>query len=101
MKAIAAHVVLVLAVLGPGGLAVADDHAVLGRKIMVRDPGPDPLRRKVVGLGKEVLSNDAVIGNPVAAGATLTLFTLGGTAAEQAFPLPAAGWHPVSVLGFS
>jgi hypothetical protein len=101
MKTIAARAALALTVLWLGGRALADDHIILGRKILIRDPSGDPLRRKVVGLGKEVLSNDAVVGNPVTSGATLTVFTTGGTGVEQSFALPAAGWRPVSVLGFT
>jgi hypothetical protein len=70
----------------------AADQAVLGKRLLVKDPKPglDPTKRKIIAEGKEKHSPDLIIGDPTLAGATVTVFEVGATSTSEAFVLPAA-----------
>jgi hypothetical protein len=73
---------------------------VLGKKFQVKNPSVDVTKRKVVGHAKEKPSNDTIVGNPVANGASLRVIANGGTDSAQTFFLPKEGWKPISTLGY-
>jgi len=88
----------------------AEGLSVLGKTFMVRDPAPgsDPSRRSVVVLGKEARSDDVVVGNPIAAGATIELTADGDSPTTQTVRLPpgppdatSAGWKMLGTSGYS
>jgi hypothetical protein len=87
-------------------LDVAAGHAatqtVLGSQLLVSDPKPgvDATKRKISGHGKEKMSDDTIVGDPTAAGATLMVYLTGAATAGQAFPMPAAFWRRTSI-GFT
>src|SRR4051812_18135840 len=87
----------VLLLLAAAPVARAAEHVVLGKKLLIADPTGDPVRRRVVGLGKEGPgSADLVVGDPSITGATVTIFAAGATPSEQTLTLPVVGWRPVS-----
>jgi YVTN family beta-propeller protein len=61
-------------------------QGILGKRLLVRNPS-SPTRRKFVILAKEAASTNAIVGNPMTAGATLRLHVLGNTETEQVFIL--------------
>jgi DNA-binding beta-propeller fold protein YncE len=69
----------------------AADQTILGAELLVRNPEPifNPAKRKVVATAKEVASPHTIVGNPVAAGASLSITANGGTPSAQIFALPA------------
>jgi hypothetical protein len=94
------------------GLAGAADQTVLGKTFVVKDPqaGVDPSYRTVVARGKELLSDNAVVGDPVANGATVEIIANGASPTVQVFTLlPGAavsgspGWKTLGdpILGYS
>lgn len=74
-----------------GSLALAADQTILGRVLTVKNPG-DPIKRKVVGVGKEKASPNTIVGNPTLVGPTgggiLRVIANGGTPGDQTFVLP-------------
>ena len=62
-------------------------QGILGKRLLVRNPSANPTRRKVVILAKEAGSSNTIVGNPLAAGATLRLHVLGNIETEQVFIL--------------
>lgn len=74
-----------------GSLALAADQTILGRVLTVKNPG-DPIKRKVVGVGKEKASPNTIVGNPTLAGPSgggiLRVIANGGTGSDQTFLLP-------------
>lgn len=70
----------------PGAVRAAD-QAVLGKAFVVKDPGV-PEKRKVVVKAVEQASDDTVVGDPTADGATLTIRVDGTTPGEQTWTLP-------------
>jgi ELWxxDGT repeat protein len=85
-------------------LGMPAPQIVLGKSLAVKDPAPgvDPARRSVVVVGKETASDDTVVGNPLANGATIEIIANGAGATAQTFTLPAgaaapgvAGWKAV------
>jgi len=64
----------------------AADQTVLGNQLLVKD-NLAPNGRKIVVKAKEVGSDDSIVGDPVANGATLTVFAYGGTSTSQTFTL--------------
>jgi hypothetical protein len=74
--------------------AYAAEQVVLGTTFVVRDSAPvvDPTRRSVVVKGREIASNDTLVGNPVADGATLEINANGAFQESQTLTLPAAFW---------
>src|SRR3954452_24318291 len=92
--------------------ARAADQTVLGKTFTVKDsqPGVDPAFRSIVVLGQEFPSDDAIVGDPVANGATVDIIANGSTPTNQPFILPAGpsvsgspGWKALGnpILGYS
>ena len=54
---------------------------VFGQSFVVKDPlpGVDPSRRRVTVLGREPLSDDILVGNPIVNGATVQIIAHGGS----------------------
>lgn len=65
----------------------AADQTVLGSQLSVADPGA-PEKRKVGVSAKEKGTDNTIVGDPVANGATLSIHLTGGSAAGQTFNLP-------------
>jgi hypothetical protein len=81
--------------LAAGGPAVAETYAVLGGKIVVRDPAgiESPERRRVSVVAHDKRNEDPFNGDPTLDGATLTVTTRGdGVEYSETYVLPAAGW---------
>jgi phospholipase C len=66
----------------------AADQTVLGAKFSVQDTGV-PEKRKVSFQAKEKGTDNTIVGDPVANGATLNIHLTGGTVDGQTFTLPA------------
>ena len=85
-----------------GTSARAADQTILGRLLLVKDPAPDaspdPTKRKIKVLGKELPSTNTIVGDPTTMGASLRVIANGATDYDQTFPLPAAGWAGVPGL---
>src|SRR4051812_33686186 len=79
--------------------AAATDHAVLGKRLLVKNLGAAS-NAKVVLEAVERGSDDAVAGDPSAAGATLSISLYGSTPSAQVFTLPAAQWSGDASRGF-
>ena len=77
----------------------AADHTVLGSKLVVKNPGA-PEQRKISVKAKEASSDDALTGDPVANGATLTVRINNGTSDTQTYNLPAGSWTGDATAGF-
>src|SRR5206468_3486201 len=77
----------------------AADHTVLGSKLVVKNPGA-PEQRKISVKAKEASSDDALTGDPVASGATLTVRINNGTSDTQTYNLPAGSWTGDATAGF-
>jgi pimeloyl-ACP methyl ester carboxylesterase len=92
-----ARLALVLAVLS-ATLAPAAQQSLLGTKLLVQNPSPNPALRKLLVQAKATAMG--LVGDPRVSGATLRVITQGGTPADQTFPLPAAGWRALGVSGF-
>src|SRR5262249_9561399 len=76
---------------------------ILGRKILVKDPTGSEPGRTVIALGKESATDigSAIVGDPVANGATLRVIAKGTTPSDQTYPLDAAGWRAAGTgVGF-
>lgn len=67
--------------------AHAADHTVLGSQFMVKNPST-PDKRKVSVQAKELASDDAIVGDPVTNGATLTIRINNGSSNNQVYSLP-------------
>jgi hypothetical protein len=84
----------------------AADQTILGKSFVVKDPKPgvDASLRTVVVLGKELSSDDTIVGDPIANGATIEVIANGATPTTQTFTLPAgAGWKALGSqpIGYS
>ena len=80
-------------------LAPPSAQTVLGKRLVVRNPSlPD--QRRIVGLGKERNTDNAILGNPVANGASLQIIANGTSSSTQIFSLPAGGWRRNGPGGF-
>ena len=79
------------------GSALAADQTVLGYKMRVSDPlpGVNPSKRTVLAMAKERPTDETIVGDPVADGATLELIVNGTTSTSQSIALP-AGAPPIS-----
>jgi hypothetical protein len=75
---------------------------ILGKKLLVKDPSGNEPQRAVIALGKETATDigPAVLGNPVANGATLRVIANGGTDSDQTYVLDASGWSVLGSTGF-
>jgi len=73
-------------------VALANAHAaeqtVRGNVFVVKNPGT-PDQRKISMTAKEPFSDDTLVGNPVANGATVTVTAKGATPTEETYALPA------------
>ena len=83
-----------------GAAAWTADQTILGRVFIVKDPAPDaspdPTKRVIKVLAKEVSSPNTIVGDPTVTGATLRIIANGANDYDQTFPMPAAGWIPLS-----
>jgi hypothetical protein len=95
---VAVSLVLLVALSAP-----AADQTILGKVLLVKDPG-NPAKRKVVVLAVEKKSPDTIVGDPTATGARLTVQVEGTTASAAAYELPAgdaaAFWSGDAAKGF-
>src|SRR5262245_3980212 len=70
------------------GLAGAADQTILGRSLLVKNPG-DPAKRTIASSAKESASPNTITGNPTlagsAGGAMLTVIANGANPATQTF----------------
>lgn len=88
--------------------AHAADQTVLGRDLTVKNPST-PDKRSVVVKAKETATDDTLVGNPVANGASVTITLDGTTSSSGAFVLPAGTsaitgkpfWSGDAVKGFT
>jgi hypothetical protein len=71
------------------GLAGAADQTILGRSLIVKNPG-SPDRRKITSSAKESASPNTVVGDPTLSGggAVLTVIANGVNPTSQSFNLP-------------
>jgi hypothetical protein len=74
--------------------ALAADHSILGRSLLVRSSGGEPSRLVEV-VAKETATDIVSVTDPTSGGATLRVFATGGSPVEQTFVLPAAGWSAI------
>ena len=72
---------------------------VRGSSFRVRNPGYET-QRKVTGQARERNSNDTIVGDPVASGASLEVVANGATSSVQTFDLPKEGWRRIGSFGF-
>lgn len=87
-------------VLLASGLAGAAEFAILGAKLVVKDPSGSEDRRSVVATAKEQASDISALADPTAGGAVLTITLDGGTATTQSFVLDAGGWSASGTSGY-
>jgi len=108
MKKTVTSSALTLALYALTGLAGAADQTILGRTLIVRNPGSAD-RRKVTSNAKESASSNTIVGDPTVngGGAALTVIANGMTPTSQIFNLPqgvdSSGksfWSTNSVSGF-
>jgi hypothetical protein len=80
-----------LLAIGVAGPALAAQQTVLLRAMVITDPQPgiDPSRRRIGISAYERASDNTVVGDPLASGATLFVIAKGGTTTSQTFVLPA------------
>jgi hypothetical protein len=83
--------------------AFAAEQTVLGKQLMVKNTGT----RKIMLQALETSTDNTIVGNPVATGATLTINAYGGASSAQTYNLPsgmnAAGkpfWSGDATTGF-
>ena len=77
----------------------AADHPVLGSRLVVKNPGA-PEQRRISVKAREAGSDDAIVGDPVANGAMLTIQINHGTSDRQTYNLPAGSWSGDATTGF-
>jgi hypothetical protein len=75
------------------GVARPADHAVLGSALVVKDPST-PEKRSAATKAKDTVPTGAIVGNPIADGATLRVDLHGARPSSQTFGLP-AGTSPL------
>ena len=88
--------------------AHAADQTVRGRTLIVENPGTSD-QRKITVKAKEPASDDTLVGDPVASGATATITVNGATPSVETYALPAGTsaaslrpfWSGDAVRGFS
>lgn len=90
----------VAALLLSRAVAWTADQTILGNLFLVKDPAPDaspdPTKRIIKVAGKESASPNTIVGDPTATGASLRIIANGANDYDQTFPMPAAGWTPLS-----
>jgi hypothetical protein len=67
--------------------AQAAEQTVLGSSLMVKDAGV-PTKRKIVLKAKEDATDNTVVGDPIANGATLTITANGVSSSSETYTLP-------------
>src|SRR5262245_34872052 len=75
--------------------AAAVDQSILGRSLLVRSAGAESSRIFEV-VAKETATDIVSVSDPTSGGAVLEVRATGGSANEQEFVLPAAGWSAIS-----
>src|SRR5262249_54044074 len=76
---------------------------VRGKVFLAKDPsaGADPSRRKVIVQGRELASDEMVVGNPITNGASIKIIANGVTPSSQTFTLPAGPrWSAMGTFGY-
>jgi len=68
-------------------------QAILGRRMSVRNPGNDPVRRSVWMSAVDKQASGVIVGDPTTGDSTLSVIANGYNSTAQDFTLPAAGWH--------
>src|SRR5947209_4208643 len=76
--------------------ATMPPQTVLGRKFQIRNLAGGASGGTVRGDARKTGSTNTVAGDPTTNSATLEVIANGGTASDQTFNLPAAGWSPIS-----
>jgi hypothetical protein len=68
----------------------------------VTDLNRTEAKRRVIVLGRETSTDigPAIVGNPVASGATLRVIAKGGVDSDQTYVLDASGWSTIGGVGF-
>src|SRR5262245_27390063 len=79
-----------------GGPALAADQLVIGKVFLVKNPSPNPAKRLVKVIARELASSASIVGDPTVNGATLRVVSHGGTDQDQTFPMPPEGWQATS-----
>ena len=76
--------------------AGAADQTVRGKNFLVKDPKPgvDASKRGIGVVATESASNDSLVGNPLANGATVEIIANGTNPGDQVFTLPAGAAAP-------
>jgi len=87
-----------LLVLSTFSVAHTADQTVRGSQLIVKDPST-PERRKITVKAKETASDDTLVGDPVAGGATVTITANGAMPSGETYPLP-AGTSPTNQKPF-
>ena len=75
-------------------------QAILGKKILIKDPGTATGRKIVVKAKEGPGSTNTIVGDPTVSGATLRVIASGTTSSDQTFPLPDTGWSVLGTSGF-
>ena len=70
-----------------GTAAIAADQTILGKRLVIADPGV-ATKRKVVCTAREPLSPNTLVGDPSVEGGVLEVIANGGTPSAQSFTLP-------------
>ncbi len=78
--------------------AIAAEQEVLGKVLVVKNPG-DPVKRKVVVKAKHPASAGTLVGDPTVNGATLIVDAIGGSTNSETYSLP-AGVSPTTGKDF-
>ena len=68
-------------------------QAILGRRMSVRNPGNDPVRRSVWMSAVDKQASGVIVGDPTTGDSTLSVIANGYNSTAQDFTLPAAGWR--------
>src|SRR5262249_7031485 len=89
-------------VLSIQGQRFAAGRPILGKKLLVKNPTGSEPQRTVIALGTESATDigPAILGDPVANGATLRVIAKGTTTSDQTYLLDAAGWSAAGTVGF-
>ena len=74
-------------------------HLVLGSSFQLKNPGSE-VERKLKARAQERSSDESIVGDPVATGASLEVFANGATSSTQTFSLPKEGWRASGAVGF-
>jgi hypothetical protein len=75
---------------------------ILGRKMLLKDPGRTEAKRRVIVIGRETSTDIGpdIVGDPVTNGATLRVIAKGGMISDETYVLDASGWSTIGNVGF-